>query len=146
MYSGYYAPFQRQIGYYNPSLPVSVPAADQVPQVHAQGDMIWVLNETEATAYPVAPGNDVTLWDKTKPTCYVKSVSTQGVPSMRILDYTERAPEIQTNTAEKEALTDYASKSDVETIKGELEHLKGELEVLKQKQKPKAKKETSDDE
>lgn len=65
----------------------------QVPVVNippVQTDMLWVLNETEATSYPVAPGNNVILWDKNQNTVYIKSVSVQGVPSIRILDYTER--------------------------------------------------------
>lgn len=59
-----------------------------IPQVTS--DIIWVLNEVEAQSYPVAAGNSVTLWDKNKPTIYVKSMSAQNVPSMRIIDYTER--------------------------------------------------------
>ena len=54
-------------------------------------DFLWVLNENEATSYPVAPNNTVTLWDKNLPTIYIKSVNAQGVPSMRILDFTERS-------------------------------------------------------
>ena len=68
------------------------------PQQYAQpqvapapyNDMIWVLGEVEATSYPVAPNSTVTLWDKNQPTIYVKSVNIQGVPSMRVLDFTER--------------------------------------------------------
>lgn len=72
--------------------PIQPPA--QLPQfpINTQGgnDMLWVLGEVEATSYPVAPNNTVVLWDKDRPTVFVKSVNAQGVPSMRILDYTER--------------------------------------------------------
>ena len=54
-------------------------------------EMIWVLNENEATSYPVAPNNSVVLWDKSNPTVYVKSANAQGVPSIRILDFVERS-------------------------------------------------------
>lgn len=69
----------------------------QIPQMPPQmpsqpsNDMLWVLGEVEATSYPVAPNNTVTLWDKNQPTIYIKSVNAQGVPSMRVLDFTERA-------------------------------------------------------
>ena len=64
----------------------------QVPmQTQPTNDFLWVLNENEATSYPVAPNNTVTLWDKNLPTIYIKSVNAQGVPSMRILDFAERA-------------------------------------------------------
>lgn len=105
--SYYYAPYQRQVEYYNPSIPngqnvgnyQQTPQYQQQPQQPMQqqiaiptqsaSDMIFVLNETEAMAYPVAPNNNVILWDKNKDTVYIKS-NMQGVPSMRILDYSER--------------------------------------------------------
>lgn len=88
-------------GAYNPYFTGAVPDAlsmykqpYQVPQNSPKGSMelLWVLNENEATSYAVAPNNTVVLWDKNNPTIYVKSADAQGVPSMRILDFTERAP------------------------------------------------------
>lgn len=52
--------------------------------------IIWVLDEVEATSYPVAPNNTVTLWDKNQQTIYIKSADASGIPSMRVLDWTER--------------------------------------------------------
>lgn len=71
--------------------PYAPPQYTQPQAAPAQyNDMIWVLGEVEATSYPVAPNSTVTLWDKNQPTIYVKSVNIQGVPSTRILDFTER--------------------------------------------------------
>lgn len=110
---GNYAPFYRG-GYFNPmqttSMPIMADNQNQFAQPYQQliqqpiqqpqmspvqtaNDMIWVLNENEATSYPVAPNNTVTLWDKNNPTIYIKSVNNQGVPSMRILDFIERTAE-----------------------------------------------------
>ena len=113
-YTPYYAPYYRPMNYYNPSIPQenqNMQNGQQFQQIPVQqpqqmpmptpiqqtpmaqptpmpsNDMLWVLNETEATSYPVAPNNSVTLWDKNKDTVYIKSVNMQGVPSMRILDY-----------------------------------------------------------
>ena len=101
----YYAPFYRTT-YYDPvqqnpmgqfnqqfQQPMAQPMQNaQMPmQTQPTNDFLWVLNENEATSYPVAPNNTVTLWDKNLPTIYIKSVNAQGVPSMRILDFTERA-------------------------------------------------------
>lgn len=101
----YYAPFYRPT-YYDPAQqnpmgqfnqqfqsPMSQPIQNaQIPMQGQQtNDFLWVLNENEATSYPVAPNNTVTLWDKNLPTIYIKSVNAQGVPSMRILDFTERS-------------------------------------------------------
>lgn len=100
----YYAPFyrpnyydpvqQNQIGQFNQQYQPPMAQPMQNAQMPLQGqptnDFLWVLNENEATSYPVAPNNTVTLWDKNLPTIYIKSVNAQGVPSMRILDFTER--------------------------------------------------------
>lgn len=111
--NNYYAPYQRPIGYYNPSIPngQEMTNAQTMPQYQPQmlqniqmpqatGDLIFVLNETEAMAYPVAPNNSVTLWDKNNDTVYIKSANMQGVPSMRILDYKERNINNTTKNAE----------------------------------------------
>ena len=97
----YYAPFYRPT-YYDPAQqnpmgqfnqPMVQPMQNtQMPmQGQPTNDFLCVLNENEATSYPVAPNNTVTLWDKNLPTIYIKSVNAQGVPSMRILDFTERS-------------------------------------------------------
>ena len=86
---GNYAPFYRG-NYFNPlqtqeglNQPMSQPYQQmqprQMPIVQQPSapvnDMLWVLNESEATSYPVAPNNTVTLWDKNEPTIYIKSVN-----------------------------------------------------------------------
>ena len=99
----YYAPFYRPT-YYDPiqqnpmgqfnqqyQQQMNQPIQQALMQTQPTNDFLWVLNENEATSYPVAPNNTVTLWDKNLPTIYIKSVNAQGVPSMRILDFTERA-------------------------------------------------------
>ena len=100
----YYAPFyrptyydpvqQNPMGQFNQQFQQPMAQPMQNAQMPMQGqptnDFLWVLNENEATSYPVAPNNTVTLWDKNLPTIYIKSVNAQGVPSMRILDFTER--------------------------------------------------------
>lgn len=110
----YYAPFYRptyydpvqqsQMGQYNPQYQQPMAQPMQNAQMPMQGqptnDFLWVLNENEATSYPVAPNNTVILWDKNLPTVYIKSVNAQGVPSMRVLDFTER-----TSTASKQPVS-----------------------------------------
>ena len=63
----------------------------QQPMAMHNDPMLWVLGQTEAESYPVAPNNTVTLWDKNQPTIYIKSANAQGVPSIRVLDFTERS-------------------------------------------------------
>lgn len=47
--------------------------------------------EAAAKSFPVAPGAIVALWDSEQPVIYVKSADNTGMPTMRIMDYTERA-------------------------------------------------------
>ena len=112
----YYAPFYRptyydpvqqsQMGQFNQQFQQPMTQPMQNAQMPMQGqptnDFLWVLNENEATSYPVAPNNTVILWDKNLPTVYIKSVNAQGVPSMRVLDFTER-----TATDEKQPVSSH---------------------------------------
>ncbi len=164
-YSPYYAPYYRPMGYYNPSIPQenqNIQGGQQIPiqqsqqiqmqqpvqqmpimsltQMSVANDMIWVLNETEATSYPVAPNNSVTLWDKNQDTVYIKSVNMQGVPSMRILDYTERTADNAHKTPvehECKCGSKFVSIDRFDALQSEFEALRSELEELKAK--PKAK-------
>lgn len=160
----YYAPFYRPMGYYNPSIPnmqdnpnmqgnqqfnqpMQTPIQQPVqPMQMAQptpmpsNDMLWVLNETEATSYPVAPNNSVTLWDKNQDTVYIKSVNMQGVPSMRILDYVERTSDNVPKTPVKHECQcgkDFVRIDVFNRLQSEFETLRSELEELKAR--PKAK-------
>ena len=152
----YYAPFYRptyydpvqqsQMGQYNPQYQQQMAQPMQNAQMPMQGqptnDFLWVLNENEATSYPVAPNNTVILWDKNLPTVYIKSVNAQGVPSMRVLDFTER-----TATAQKQPVSGpFGSSNNFVTIdsfnalKGDVEALRGKLDELNAKPVAKSKK------
>lgn len=154
-YIPYYAPYQRPTGYYNPSIPQEMQSAQQMPMQQPQqmqpnpiqmpmnqpyNDMIWVLSEIEAQSFPVAPNNSVTLWDKNKDTVYIKSVNMQGVPSIRILDYTERTDENAPKTHTEHVCQcgkDFVRKDAFEALQSEINALRSELEELKAKPKTK---------
>ena len=157
-YTPYYAPYYRPMNYYNPAIPQDAanmqnqqpiqqqqqmpiqPMQMTQPTPMPSNDMIWVLNETEATSYPVAPNNSVTLWDKNKDTVYIKSVNMQGVPSMRILDYVERTADNVSKIPDKhvcECGKDFVRKDTFEALQKEFEALRSELEELKAKPKSK---------
>lgn len=152
----YYAPFyrptyydpvqQNPMGQYNPQYQQQIAQPMQNAQMPMQGqptnDFLWVLNENEATSYPVAPNNTVTLWDKNLPTIYIKSVNAQGVPSMRILDFTERLA----NATKTQSAPSFNSQNNFVTIdsfnalKGDVEALRGKLDELNAKPAAKSKK------
>ena len=152
----YYAPFYRPTYYdhvqqsqmvqYNPQYQQQMTQPMQNAQMPMQGqltnDFLWVLNENEATSYPVAPNNTVTLWDKNLPTIYIKSVNAQGVPSMRVLDFVERTATSHTppvGTAFNSP-NNFVTIDSFNALKGDVEALKGKLDELKPKNTPKTRK------
>lgn len=168
MTNGYYAPFYRgpyfntnpqaaqqmqtaqavdgQFGGINGGMPYQMPQT-QMPQVPTppavlSSDMIWVLNENEASSYLVAPGNTVTLWDKNEPVIYLKSVDAQGMPSMRVLEFTERLPEPRrsSQTSVDAGEGKYASAEAFASLRGEVESLREKLEALTVKSASKTRK------
>ena len=158
---GNYAPFYRG-GFFNPmqtptmpqmadnqgqfaqsyQTPMQTNSAPMPMQTQQTNDMIWVLNENEATSYPVAPNNSVVLWDKNNPTIYVKSVNTQGVPSMRILDFTERNDNTQNMTVNAPKTHEctcgdkFATKEQLNALDGKICELLDMYEEFDDKQPP----------
>lgn len=142
MANGYYAPFYRG-GYFNvtppaPQMPdASAQYQQQMPPYGMQGtaptsDLIWVLNENEASSYPVMPGNTVTLWDKNTPTIYIKSVNAQGVPSMEILDFKKRpqnAPQVP-QSAFDSGEGKYAAAEAFASLRAEFDELRAKVDSL----------------
>ena len=152
----YYAPFYRptyydpvqqsQMGQFNQQFQQPMGQPMQNAQMPMQGqptnDFLWVLNENEATSYPVAPNNTVILWDKNLPTVYIKSVNAQGVPSMRVLDFTER-----TATAQKQPVSgpfgsanNFVTIDSFNALKVDVAALRGKLDELNAKPVAKSKK------
>lgn len=69
---------------------IQQPMMQQPPTQTNQQPMIWVQGEAGAKSYLVAPGSTVPLWDSENQTIYLKTTDQSGLPSMRVLDYTER--------------------------------------------------------
>ena len=150
----YYAPFYRPT-YYEPAQqnpmgqfnqqyqqPMSQQMQQAPMQTQPTNEFLWVLNENEATSYPVAPNNTVTLWDKNLPTIYIKSVNAQGVPSMRVLDFVERTATNHTQTSGTafNSANNFVTIDSFNALKGDVEALKGKLDELKPKNTPKTRK------
>ena len=143
---GNYAPFYRG-GYFNPMQTPTMPnVAENQNQWQLQNmqqplnqptqtptnDMIFVLNENEASSYPVAPNNRIVLWDKNQTTFYVKSANAQGIPSMQVYDFTERIDNTQETplNAQNKTLGNLGDK--FVTIE-QFEALQGKLKALESK-------------
>ena len=154
-YTPYYAPYSRPMGYYNPSIPQENPNMQnnqqfqQMPmqaptpfiQTQPTNDMLFVLNENEASAYPVAPNNSVVLWDKNNKTFYIKTANAQGVPSMQIYDFAERTEKPQNEPTEHKCTCGdkFITKEEFNALKGKFYDLQAKYDglLLEQKQKEK---------
>lgn len=149
---GNYAPFYRG-GYFNPMQTPTMPTMAEnqnqfvqpyqapmqtnfAPTTQPTNDMIWVLNESEATSYPVALNNSVVLWDKSNPTIYIKSMNSQGIPSMRVLDFVERNTDISKsaqNSPTEHVCTcgdKFATKEQINALEGKIDDLMAKYEEL----------------
>ena len=152
---GNYAPFYRG-GYFNPMqtptmpqmadnqnqfaqpfhAPMQTNPAPMPMQTQPTNDMIWVLGQTEAESYPVAPNNSVVLWDKNNPTIYVKSVNAQGMPSMRTLDFGERTQNGSQTPVEHACKCGdkFPTKEQLNALEGKINDILDMYEELKDKQ------------
>lgn len=73
-----------------PAIQPQMAIPQQIQPQAESGGIIWVQGEAGAKAYLVAPGSTVQLWDSEDQVIYLKSADMSGMPSMRVLDYTER--------------------------------------------------------
>lgn len=141
-------------GQYQPQM-VQHPMPQPMPTQTQPDPMLWVLSQTEAESYPVAPNNVVTLWDKNTPTIYIKSANAQGVPSIRILDFTERTPNAPKSPEKHECKCGdkFILKEELNAVQGEIQEILGRLsdiednyKTLSSKSTPKTTKTTKTEE
>lgn len=132
--SGYKMPYQQTY-----QQPMQMPYQPQMPvnqmANNFDSDIIWVMGEVAAQSYPVARNTTITLWDKNNPTIYIKSCDMNGVPSMRVLDFTERQADGE-NTPKKHDCTcanNFINKEEFAAFKEEFQALKDDMEDLSYK-------------
>ena len=137
-YNNYYGnPYYQQPNYYGNGAVPDMLNQQKIPYQQMQtptpmqptNDMLWVLGEVEAQSYPVAPNNTVILWDKNRPTIYIKSANAQGVPSIRILDFVERSINASKTPSDESFNTpdNFVTKDEFNALKGKLEDLTQKL-------------------
>ncbi len=125
---GYQQQYYPQYYYqYQQPQTVQQPTVQNQPQVN--NGMIWVQGIGGAKSYLVGPNATVTLWDSEAPVIYLKSADASGMPSMKILDYTIRDTP-QTSTPAVSSEDTFATKEDVNNIRGELEQFKARIDAL----------------
>ena len=126
--------FNQIKGQYQPQM-VQQPMPQPMPTQTQPDPMLWVLGQTEAESYPVAPNNVVTLWDKNTPTIYIKSANAQGVPSIRILDFTERTANTPKTTEKHDCQcgNKFILKEELNATEGKIQEVMCRLSDLEEK-------------
>ena len=101
----------------------------QTPQIGANNQVnngiIWVCGEAGAKSYLVAPNSTVTLWDTESKTIYIKSADASGMPSIKVLDYTERAEK-------KPETGDFATRKDLDLLSERIEEIKAQIKAIRE--------------
>ena len=106
----------------------------QYPQPAPQNTgIIWIQGEAAAKSYLVAPNTSIALWDSESQTVYIKSADASGMPSMKILDYIIRDSAAAQNVPAVSS-PDYATKADLDALKGQIDSLKMRIGKLTKKE------------
>jgi hypothetical protein len=105
------------------------------PQPNQSNDIIWVQGEAGAKAYLVAPNNTVTLWDSESPTIYLKTADANGVPSMRVLDFTERTENAPKSPSEHDCKcgNNFIPKEELNAINSKFDGIDDKIRELEDK-------------
>jgi hypothetical protein len=137
-YGNYYGAVPDMLNQYKFQQPQ--PMINQQPPIMSPtqptSDFIWVQGEAGAKAYLVAPNSTVTLWDSENATIYLKSADSSGVPSMRILDFTERTPIARETHAERTAGhvckcgDKFISKEELTALQAKISELEDKIKTL----------------
>lgn len=102
--------------------------APVIPQTQTNGGLIWVDGEVGAKAYQLPAGTPanqpVALWDTNDTVIYLKSINPMGMPNpLQKAHYTleeHKGTGPARSGAEAPDMTQYASKTDLESMKQEL--------------------------
>lgn len=107
------------------------------PPPPINNSMIWVQGEAGAKSFLVANGNTVPLWDSENQTVYIKTVDASGMPSMRVLDYTERVSPARAPAATQTAsAVEYVTRADFDALAKRYDAIAQELNELKAQTAP----------
>lgn len=128
--NGYYYDPMPRTSYTTPYNPYS-----SIPVTNSN-TFVWVQGEQAAKSYPVAPGNQVLLFDSEDSVFYIKKTDQTGRPlPLEIYDFKKRES-VETLPDASITYVDFATKEDVRNI------IKEELESFKSSQfKPRNKEE-----
>lgn len=111
----------------------ATPQYQQNPNIlQNNSGMIWVQGESGARAYMLPNNTTLPLWDSEAQVIYIKSVDSNGKPTMTILDYTERTADknVVTSQQEETPKIEYATKEQIDSINDQFAMINEKLNAL----------------
>ena len=143
-YQPYQAPFMAYNPAVNPAPSAAYPSPNYQqmvyeppkyaqPQSAGGTGVIWVQGEAGAKSYLVAPGATVMLMDSESQRFYLKSTDNAGMPAMRIFEYNEVFPNVQTAAPTSINPDASISQETLNDMTRQLEELRGSYKELSEK-------------
>ena len=147
-FPGGYQPAYYPQYYPQPATPVQQTMPQQQAQAPAvSSGIIWVQGEAGAKSYQVAPNTAVQLWDSENQIIYLKSADANGIPSIKVLDYTIRkSPQNTPNFGGNGPEIGFATKDEINTLSTRLDALQAKIDAIAAKPVGKPRKEVQTDE
>lgn len=112
-----------------------------VPTQKPTSDIVWVQGEAGAKGFLVAPNNTVVLWDTENPVIYIKSADANGLPSMRVLDFTERGEKPKEEPHKCQCNGKFVTVEQFEELKGKILDLETKRDSIYMKEEKASEKE-----
>lgn len=124
-FGGFYNGYMPNGSFYPQQQQQQLTQPQMQPQAQPTGngdERVWVQGEVGAKAYLIAPGATVPLWDSEKPRIFIKSVSSQGVPSMQVINYSVAASDAPAPLPVDNSITERIERLEkaYETLEGQM--------------------------
>lgn len=98
-------------------------------QNNGNSNLIYVQGEAGAKAYLTAPNTSILLLDSESPVLYLKTTDSNGLPTLKIMDYTVR-DNSPTKVVNRD---DYATRDDISHIRKEIDEINRRLATIKER-------------
>jgi hypothetical protein len=136
-YPRYQQEYPRYQYYPSPLQMSSVQNVNPNPSPSPNNGMIWVQGIGGAKSFLLAPNSSVALWDSEDPVIYLKSTDANGMPTMKIIDYTIRDEQRNHNQAPLAQSNDgqFVTREDFDMLRAEMDRIRDQIDSLSNNKK-----------
>ena len=136
-YPRYQQEYPRYQYYPSPLQMSSMQNVNPNPNPSPNNGMIWVQGIGGAKSFLLAPNSSVALWDSEDPVIYLKSTDANGMPTMKIIDYTIRDEQRNHNQASLAQSNDgqFVTREDFDMLRAEMDRIRDQIDSLSNNKK-----------